>query len=142
MKTTKNINSRRKQKLRIPPKGVPAPKRVRLKELASDLNKLRDSLGRKVSQQTDELSIKNKQLRQGADKQQRQEEQIHIRNKAMEATADGIFIIDAQKPDFPVIYANQSFYTITGYAKRDILGQNYFSHRNYKQNHQFDPKST
>ncbi len=128
MKTTKNKNSRRKQKLRIPPKGVPAPKRVRLKELASDLNKLRDSLGRKVSQQTDELSIKNKQLRQGADKQQRQEEQIHIRNKAMEATADGIFIIDAQKPDFPVIYANQSFYTITGYAKRDILGQNYFSH--------------
>ena len=74
------------------------------------------------------MSIKNKQLKQGADKQQRAEEQIHIRNKAMEATADGIFIIDAQKPDFPVIYANQSFYTMTGYAKRDILGQNYFSH--------------
>ena len=68
------------------------------------------------------------QLKQGANKQQRSEEQIYIRNKAMEATADGIFIIDAQKPDFPVIYANQSFYTITGYAKRDILGQNYFSH--------------
>jgi PAS domain S-box-containing protein len=127
MKTTKK-KFRQKLKLRISQKRVPSPKRVRLKEPASDLNKLQDSLGRKVSQQTEELNKKNKQLRQGADKQQRQEEQIYIRNKAMEATADGIFIIDAQKPDFPVIYANQSFYTMTGYAKRDILGQNYFLH--------------
>lgn len=128
MKTIKNKNLRPKQKLRSPPKGVPASGRVRLKELSSDLNKLRDSLGRKVSQQADELTMKDIQLSRGADKQQRAEEQIYIRNKAMEATADGIFIIDAQKPDFPVIYANQSFYTITGYAQRDILGQSYFSH--------------
>ena len=97
-------------------------------------------MGRKVSQQTDELNLKNRQLKHGADKQQRAEEQIYIRNKAMEATADGIFIvdffffffffrifiIDAEKPNFPVIYANQSFYTMTGYSKRDIIGQNYF----------------
>jgi PAS domain S-box-containing protein len=46
----------------------------------------------------------------------------------MEATSDGIFIIDALKPNFPVIYANQSFCTMTGYAKSDIIGQNYFLH--------------
>jgi two-component system sensor kinase FixL len=79
-----------------------------------------------VQQQADELKIKNGQLRNGAEKQIRSEEQIHILTKAMESTADGIFIIDAQKPDFPVIYANQSFQKMTGYAKRDILGQNYF----------------
>ncbi|MCX5698007.1 MAG: ATP-binding protein, partial [Candidatus Omnitrophica bacterium] len=61
-----------------------------------------------------------------AEKQIRSEEQIYIRTKAMEATADGIFIIDAQKPNFPVIYANQSFQKMTGYAEREILGRNYF----------------
>ncbi len=44
----------------------------------------------------------------------------------MEATADGIFIIDAKNPNFPIIYANQSFQKMTGYAKREILGRNYF----------------
>ena len=44
----------------------------------------------------------------------------------MESTAEGIFIIDAQKPDFPVIYANQSFQKMTGYGRGDILGRSYF----------------
>jgi PAS domain S-box-containing protein len=79
-----------------------------------------------VRQQADELNIKNGQLKNGIDKQQRSEEMIHIRTKAMESTADGIFIIDAKKPDFPIIYANQSFQKMTGYAKREIIGRNYF----------------
>ncbi len=44
----------------------------------------------------------------------------------MEATADGIFIIDALKPDFPVTYVNQAFQTMSGYVKHEILGRNYF----------------
>jgi two-component system sensor kinase FixL len=59
-------------------------------------------------------------------KQKIAEEQIRIRTMAMESTVDGIFIIDAKKPDFPVVYVNQSFQTMTGYAQREILGQNYF----------------
>ncbi len=62
-----------------------------------------------------------------ANRQSRADEQIHIRTKAMEATADGIFIIDAQKDNFPITYINPSFQTMTGYAKREILGHNYFS---------------
>jgi len=80
-----------------------------------------------VRRQVDELKIKNGQLRNGAEKQVRSEEQIHILTKAMESTSDGIFIIDAQKPDFPIIYANRSFQTMTGYTKREIVGRNYFS---------------
>ena len=80
-----------------------------------------------VRKQADELKIKNGQLRNGIAKQVRSEEQVHIRTKAMESTAEGIFIIDAQKPNFPVIYANQSFQKMTGYGKREILSQNYFS---------------
>ncbi|MFA5145637.1 MAG: ATP-binding protein [Candidatus Omnitrophota bacterium] len=80
-----------------------------------------------VLQQADELKVKNGQLRNGAEKQIRSEEQIHISTKAMESTADGIFIFDAQHPGFPVIYANQSFQKMTGYSRREILGRSYFS---------------
>lgn len=79
-----------------------------------------------VKQQADELKIKNGQLRNGAVKQVNLEEQVLICTKAIESTTEGIFIIDTQKQDFPVIYANSSFQKMTGYAKREILGQSYF----------------
>ena len=79
----------------------------------------RNNLEEKVLQQTDELEIRDGQLRQGADREKLgadreklAEEQIHIQTKAMESTLDGIFIIDALKPNFPVIYANPSFYVL------------------------------
>ncbi len=98
---------------------------IRTKTETRQAERLR--LGKKVRQQTNELRIRKKQLKQGADKQQNADKQIHLHTKAMESTADGIFIIDAQKPDYPVIYANQSFQVMTGYAKSEIVGRNYFS---------------
>ncbi len=124
MKTTKKKIIKSLQKL-VPGK-VSKTERVRFQEEAADLNKSKDSLGRRIKQQSNQLSLKNKQLRHGADKALRAEEQIHILTKAMEATADGIFIIDVKKVNFPVIYSNQSFHTMTGYAKKEILGRNYF----------------
>src|SRR5580698_5575703 len=102
---------------------------IKIKEPLLKKN-VRNDLEEKVRQQTDELKIRDGQLRQGvnreklgadreklsADREKLAEEQIHIRTKAMESTLDGIFIIDAQKPDFPIIYANPSFYSITGYT--------------------------
>ena len=88
----------------------------------------RNNLEDKVRRQTDEIEIRDGQLRQGVDREKLAAEQIYIRTKAMESTSDGIFIIDALKPNFPVIYANRSFYTLTGYTKSDIIGQNYFLH--------------
>ena len=99
---------------------------LRFKVLTSEFNKARNDLGDRISQQVDELKVKNGQLKDGIEKQIRSEEQIYIHTKAMEATADGIFIINAQKPIFPIIYANQSFQKMTGYAKREILGRSYF----------------
>ena len=62
--------------------------------------------------QTHLLNIRNKQLKREVKKHQKAEEQVHIRTKAMDATTDGIFIIDATKPDFPFIYANKSCYFV------------------------------
>jgi len=93
----------------------------------------RNNLEKKVRQQTDELKIREGQLRQGvdreklgADRERIAEEQIHIQTKAMESASDGIFIIGAKKFNFPIIYANSSFQVLTGYTKNEVMGQDYF----------------
>ncbi len=91
------------------------------------LNGKRVCLEELIHRQSNKLKLKNKQLSSGLARQIKSEEQIYLRTKAMEAVADGIFIIDAQKQGFPVIYANQSFQKMTGYGEREIIGQNYFS---------------
>src|ERR1035441_650711 len=106
----------------------PNLQRRRLEDQSLSLNETREGMKSKIRRQTDDLTHKDEQLKQGIDKQKRSEEQIHIRTKAMEATADGIFIIDALKPNFPFIYVNQSFQRMTGFSRREILGQSYFLH--------------
>lgn len=118
---------KKKPKKLLPGNKIRNGECVRPQKLVADLSKTRNGMGVKIRQQSDELKIKNGQLRDGAEKQIRSEEQIHIITQAMESTADGIFIIDAQKPDFPVIYANPSFQAMTGYVKEEIICRNYFS---------------
>lgn len=93
----------------------------------SPLKKIsRNNLEKKVRQQKDELKARSGQLKQGLIGAKIAEEEIHIRTRAIESTFDGIFIIDAQEPDFPVVYANASFYTLTGYSRSEVIGKNYF----------------
>ncbi|MDP2921371.1 MAG: ATP-binding protein [Candidatus Omnitrophota bacterium] len=101
-------------------------KRARLEKIVAGLRKNRSGLKDKIRQQTHELKVKNGKLRNGIKQQMRSKEQTHIHTKAMESAVDGIFIIDAQKPNFPVIYSNRSFQKMTGYAKKEILGRDYF----------------
>lgn len=93
---------------------------------SSDRYATRSALGEKVREQADLLEIKDFEAKQSKDKEKLAEEQVYIRTKAMDSTLDGIFIIDVQKPDFTVIYANQAFYTMTGYPKSEIFNKNYF----------------
>jgi len=55
--------------------------RVRLKVVVASLRKNRNDLKYKIRQQTDELKVKNGQLRNGAEKQIRSEKQLQIRTK-------------------------------------------------------------
>lgn len=93
-------------------------------------NKIRNGervrLKKLVLQQAGQLKLKNGQLKNGMEKQIRQDEQIHVLTKAIEFTVDGIFMIDAQKSNLPVIYSNQSFQKMTGFTKGEILGRDYF----------------
>lgn len=49
--------------------------------------------------------------------------ELQIRNQAIEASTDGIFIIKGIHPDYPIIYANQAFIDITGNSSEQIIGK-------------------
>jgi diguanylate cyclase (GGDEF)-like protein/PAS domain S-box-containing protein len=57
---------------------------------------------------------------------QRNRDEVNLRllRRAVEATDNGIVIADARQPDFPIVYANSAFEEITGYAAAEMIGRN------------------
>ncbi|WP_435102163.1 bacterio-opsin activator domain-containing protein [Halarchaeum sp. P4] len=47
-----------------------------------------------------------------------------VRLRAMEAAPVGITITDPTRPDNPLVYVNDAFERVTGYAREDVLGRN------------------
>lgn len=54
----------------------------------------------------------------------RQNEKLHILEKAIDSTDVGVVITDAEQEDNPIIFSNQGFTDLTGYSKEEILGKN------------------
>ncbi len=52
------------------------------------------------------------------------EASLNLAQRAMDATASGIIICDAQLPDNPIIYMNTGFTKLTGYGAEECLGRN------------------
>jgi sigma-B regulation protein RsbU (phosphoserine phosphatase) len=52
----------------------------------------------------------------------RREDELRLRNRAIEAASVGISILDAVPPRFPVIYANSALCRMTGYGKDEMIG--------------------
>ncbi len=44
--------------------------------------------------------------------------------QAMNAASVGVVLVDAARPDLPIIYVNRAFSTITGYAPEEVQGRN------------------
>jgi sigma-B regulation protein RsbU (phosphoserine phosphatase) len=51
-------------------------------------------------------------------------DQLALKDRALDVAAEGITIADARLPDRPLIYANEGFERLTGYAVADVLGRN------------------
>jgi two-component system cell cycle sensor histidine kinase/response regulator CckA len=51
-------------------------------------------------------------------------ESVDWRMRAIEAAGEGIVITDPRLPDNPIIYVNEGFRRITGYANDEVLGRN------------------
>ncbi|MFW2569817.1 EAL domain-containing protein [Legionella sp. 29fVS95] len=52
------------------------------------------------------------------------EDELRIRERAIEASSHGVAIIDIIKPNQPIIYVNKAFERITGYNVKQTIGQN------------------
>ena len=51
-------------------------------------------------------------------------DQLTLKDRALDVAAEGITIADARLPDRPLIYVNQGFERMTGYAVAEVLGRN------------------
>ncbi|MBX3444331.1 MAG: PAS domain S-box protein [Planctomyces sp.] len=52
------------------------------------------------------------------------DEQLLLRDRALQSATNGIIIADAHSPDLPIIYANHAFEILTGYPASEVLGRN------------------
>ena len=52
------------------------------------------------------------------------EEDLKLRDRAIESSASAICITDNLAPDNPIIYVNPAFERITGYSSQEVLGRN------------------
>ncbi|MDB6001113.1 MAG: histidine kinase, partial [Rhizobacter sp.] len=48
---------------------------------------------------------------------------LMLRNRALEASTNGVSIVEAIAPDYPLIYLNPMFEAITGYGARELMGR-------------------
>ena len=54
----------------------------------------------------------------------RREQDLRLKNQAIEETTVGITIADATEPRLPIVYANSGFEDLTGYSKEKVMGRN------------------
>ena len=52
------------------------------------------------------------------------EEDLKLRDRAIESSVSAICITDNQAPDNPIVYVNPAFERITGYSSAEVLGRN------------------
>jgi len=48
----------------------------------------------------------------------------HLKERALESTDEGVVISDCSQPDMPIIYVNNAFTVMTGYAYDEVVGKN------------------
>jgi len=88
------------------------------------LQKSNDELNCRVWEQTAELTQANVQLQADIIERKRTEKILKLRERAIESLIQGLCITDPAQPDNPIIYVNDSFLQITGYAREDVMGKN------------------
>ncbi|WP_192035858.1 EAL domain-containing protein [Halomonas sp. YLGW01] len=52
------------------------------------------------------------------------ETRLRVLERSVEASVNGVIIVDATLPDMPIIFANHAFSRITGYGNAEIKGRN------------------
>nr|WP_237562056.1 EAL domain-containing protein [Halomonas icarae] len=56
--------------------------------------------------------------------QKHQQAMLHLLQRGIEASPDGVLMADATRGDLPIVYANEAFCRLTGYKQDEVLGRN------------------
>ncbi|MEX1136501.1 MAG: PAS domain S-box protein [Balneolales bacterium] len=59
-------------------------------------------------------------------REKEEEERLLIMESVIVNTTDSVLILDARKPDYPIIYANQAYLDMSGYSKNEIIGKSVY----------------
>jgi len=93
------------------------------------LNATNDELEQRVQERVVELDRTVKAMQDEIVRRKEAEEwllQLNARNDLLaaviEADASGVVIVDATKPEIPLIYCNTAFTTLTGYSREEVVG--------------------
>lgn len=63
-------------------------------------------------------------LHQFQEQMRRAQEDLHLRDRAIDAASNGIVICDPHQAGCPIVYCNPAFSTITGYPLAEVIGRN------------------
>lgn len=53
-----------------------------------------------------------------------QEEQLRLLARGIDASRNGVIMSDASRPDMPLVFVNETFLSLTGYTREEVLGRN------------------
>jgi two-component system, cell cycle sensor histidine kinase and response regulator CckA len=80
------------------------------------ITRMQDSLGRHLG-----FAVVTRDVTQ----RKHTEAMLQLRDRAIESLVQGLCITDPMRPDNPIIYVNDSFMRMTGYAREEVMGRNY-----------------
>jgi two-component system cell cycle sensor histidine kinase/response regulator CckA len=58
------------------------------------------------------------------DAQKMAEEDLRLRDRALQAVSQGVLITDPRRPENPIVFVSPSFESLTGYSAGEVLGRN------------------
>ncbi|MHC5748959.1 MAG: PAS domain-containing protein, partial [Nostoc sp.] len=74
-----------------------------------------------VSTTDDNLSI---QTVENVSRLEQPQVDLHLMERAIAASSNGIILTDPNQADNPIIYVNRAFESITGYCASEVIGRN------------------
>jgi PAS domain S-box-containing protein len=113
-----------KERVPMTPDGRDEPSPRRPADLLGELARVHQERER-LNERSDQVEVEIVRLTLDLEEQLHGlEADLRLRERAIDASANGILITDARRPDQPITYVNRAFERLTGYAASEAIGRN------------------